>query len=305
MDSPSTPRVTLLDGFGLHPAGSGRRSVTDLPRAVQRLVAHLCLQRRGTRSATAARLWPDVPEDHAQGSLRSALWRLNGAVPGLVAASGGSLHLTADVRVDVRDLDAWARRVLVPGTEAEGPALPDPVLLGDLLPGWYDDWVLLERERLRQLRLRALEAVAVRLASAGRHAEALQAAHAAVRDEPLRESAHRVVVGVHLAEGNVAEAVRAYEFFRAMLADELGVAPTEQMTRLVQHVPRVRCTARPGPERPDASRPGPWWCEARAPGDVRGGAHPSTRAAHRGHGPAAHAGATRSGEHRCPPLTSR
>ena len=49
-----------------------------------------------------------------------------------------------------------------------------------------------------------------------------------------------MVVRLHLAEGNVAEAVRAYEFFRTMLEDELGVPPTELMTRLVHHVPRVR-----------------------------------------------------------------
>jgi DNA-binding SARP family transcriptional activator len=241
VDRPSTTCVTLLDGFRLDLPGSGRRpAADDLPRAVQRLVAHLCLSTRATRATTAGHLWPDVPEDHAHGSLRSALWRLNKAAPGLVESTGGALHLASDVRVDVRDLSRWARRAIAPSPETGDVALADTSLLGDLLPGWYDDWVLLERERLRQLRLQALEAVAVRLASLGRHGEALQAAHAAVRDEPLRESAHRVVVAVHLAEGNVAEAVRAYEVFRTMLADELGVAPTEQMTRLIQHVPRVQ-----------------------------------------------------------------
>ena len=241
MDRPPAARVTLLDGFVLDLSGRGRpRAADDLPRAVQRLVAHLCLSSRPTRTATAGHLWPDVPEEQAHGSLRSALWRLNKAAPGLVEASGGDLRLAADVRVDVRDLDAWARQAVSPCTGAEDVTPPDTVLLGDLLPGWYDDWVLLERERLRQVRMRALEAVAARLTSLGRHGEALQVAHAAVRAEPLRESAHRMVVGIHLAEGNVAEAVRAYEFFRTMLEDELGVLPTEQMTRLVEHVPRVR-----------------------------------------------------------------
>ncbi|SFT86058.1 DNA-binding transcriptional activator of the SARP family [Geodermatophilus amargosae] len=239
MDRPPAARVTLLGGFELDLVGRGRSTADDLPRAVQRLVAHLCLSTRATRTATAGHLWPDVPEDHAHGSLRSALWRLNKAAPGLVEVSGSALHLAADVRVDVRDLGAWARRAMAP-TGVEDVVLPDAALLGDLLPGWYDDWVLLERERLRQVRMQALEAVAARLASLGRPCEALQAAHAAVRAEPLRESAHRMVVRIHLAEGNVAEAVRAYEFFRTMLEDELGVAPTEQMTRLVQHVPRVR-----------------------------------------------------------------
>ncbi|WP_091368006.1 AfsR/SARP family transcriptional regulator [Geodermatophilus telluris] len=252
MDRPPAARVTLLDGFALDLPGRPRRSAgADLPPAVQRLVAHLCLSSRPARGALAGDLWPEVPEEHAHGSLRSALWRLNKVAPGLVRASASTLRLAADVRVDVRDLDDWARRAITPSGGAGDVAAPDGALLGDLLPGWYDDWVLLERERLRQLRLQALEAVAVRLAAAGRHGEALEAAHAAVRAEPLRESAHRVVVGIHLAQGNVAEAVRAYEVFRTVLADELGVLPSALMTRLVSHVPRVRRAL----ERQRAGRP--------------------------------------------------
>ena len=246
MDRASASRVTLLDGFGLHLPGGARRSAGDeLPRAVQRLVALVCLSHRPSRTATAGRLWPDVPEDHAHGSLRSALWRLNKAAPGLVEASGSALQLATDVRVDVREMSDWALRAVGAAggsDDASLPrtALPDTEFLGELLPGWYDDWVLLERERLRQLRIQALEAVADRLASLGRHGEALEAAHAAVSAEPLRESARRILVRIHLAEGNLAEAVRAYELFRTMLEDELGVPPTDQMTRLVQHIPLVR-----------------------------------------------------------------
>ncbi len=251
----SSAHVTLLDGFELDLVGRGRRATADdLPRAVQRLVAHLCLSTRAARTATAGHLWPDVPEDHAQGSLRSALWRLNKAAPGLVEVSGGALHLAADVGVDVRDLSAWARRAIAPVTGAGDVALPDPALLGDLLPGWYDDWVLLERERLRQLRMQGLESVAARLASLGRRCEALQAAYAAVSAEPLRESAHRMVVSIHLADGNVVEAVRAYECFRTMLEDELGVPPSESMTRLLAHVPRIRRTL--SARHPDCPRTG-------------------------------------------------
>jgi DNA-binding SARP family transcriptional activator len=243
VDRSPPARVTLLDGFGLELSDHGRPSTADdLPRSVQRLLAHLCLTSRPTRAAAAGRLWPDVPEAHAHGSLRSALWRLNRAAPGLIEASGCALRLGAGVRVDVRDLDVWARRATAPCSGPEEAAVPDAALLGDLLPGWYDDWVLLERERLRQLRMQALEAVAVRLALLGRHCEALQAAHAAIRAEPLRESAHRTMIRIHLAEGNVGEAVRAYEFFRTMLQDELGVLPSEPTTRLVQHVPRIRRT---------------------------------------------------------------
>jgi DNA-binding SARP family transcriptional activator len=113
---------------------------------------------------------------------------------------------------------------------------PQLALGGELLPGWYDDWVLPERERLRQLRLHALEVSADRLAREGRYGEAVQAAYAAVHTEPLRESAHRAVVRVHLAEGNVVEAVRAYRDFRDRLVHELGVSPTMQMEELISGV---------------------------------------------------------------------
>jgi DNA-binding SARP family transcriptional activator len=233
----TAPRITLLDGFTLQLGGGGTEAeVGDLPHGVQRLVAHLCLSGRPARTAIAGYLWPDVPEEHANGSLRSALWRLHKAVPGLIQVSGGALSLAPGVRVDVRELSDWAARALDPRVAVEELVVPAAGLRGDLLPGWYDDWVLLERERLRQLLVHSLEAIAVKLTVAGRHCEALQAAYAAVRAEPLRESAHRTVINVHLAEGNLAEAYRAYDLFRALLDDELGVVPTEQMTRLVDRI---------------------------------------------------------------------
>ena len=226
----TTTRVRLLDGF--------RVSVDDvpaegLPRGVQRLIAHLSLRGRPAREAIAGQLWPDVSESHAHGSLRPALWRIQKAVPGLVDVSGGAVTLAAGVRVDVRELLGWARAVLDPRTPADRTDAPAAALAGELLPGWCDDWVLLERERLRQLRVHALEALADRLVLAGRYAEAVQAAHAAARDEPLRESAHRALIRVRLAEGDVAEAIRVHDEFRDALARELGVPPSRQMQDLV------------------------------------------------------------------------
>jgi DNA-binding SARP family transcriptional activator len=228
------PRITLLDGFGVDVGRTGARTVVpELPHAVQRLVAHLCLSGHPPRSALAGQLWPEASEGHAHGSLRSALWRLQKAVPGLVRATGDHLVLADGVEVDVHELGHWADRARNPRVPLEEVEVPASGLRGELLPGWYDDWVLLERESLRQVRLHALERVAARLAAAGRYGDALEAAYAAVRAEPLRESAHRTVVCVHLAEGNVAEALRSFEHFRALLADELGVPPSSHMRRLV------------------------------------------------------------------------
>lgn len=234
MDQALLTRVGLLDGFTLHLAGAGPGPSTDLPRAAQRLIAHVSLSGRPARTAIAGQLWPDVSEEHAHGSLRSTLWRVQKVAPGLITVSSGTLCLAGDVRVDVHELTAWAQRAMDPCSSTDGLTAGDLGLPGELLPGWYDDWVLLERERLRQLRMHALEALAEKYVAAARYGDAVQAAYAAVRAEPLRESAHRTVVRVHLAEGNVAEAVRAYESFQARLADEVGAAPTRQMRRLIE-----------------------------------------------------------------------
>lgn len=229
-----TARVSLLDGFRVSvDRASAGTTVGGLPHGVQRLIAYLSLCGRAARGAIAGELWPDVSEAHAHGSLRSALWRVQRALPGLIDVSGGTVALAEGVRVDVRELVEWAQVVLAPGTRAESIDTPATALAGELLPGWYDDWVLLERERLRQLRMNALEMLADKLVVAGRYGEAVQAAYAAVRDEPLRESAHRALVRAHLAEGNLAEAMRAYAAFRDVLARELGVLPTQRMEDLV------------------------------------------------------------------------
>jgi DNA-binding SARP family transcriptional activator len=254
MDSALVTQVGLLDGFSLRLPRAGPGSTPDLPRAAQRLVAHLGLCGRLARTAVAGHLWPDVSEEHAHGSLRSTLWRVHKAAPGLVTVTGGTLALAPEVHVDVHELTDWARRALDPTAATDDLPTADLGLPGELLPGWYDDWVLLERERLRQLRMHALEALAEKYAAAARYGEAVQAAYAAVRAEPLRESAHRTVVRVHLAEGNVAEAVRAYESFQTMLAAEIGIAPTAEMCRLLDSLPGPR-SVRPRPFVPASRRP--------------------------------------------------
>jgi DNA-binding SARP family transcriptional activator len=233
VDAVPPVRVSLLNGFAVEFDGDDRLAAgADLPHSLQRLVAHLGVAGRPTRAVIAGQLWPDVPDKQAQASLRSALWRLQKTLPGLVDVCGGTMRLAEGVWVDVRELTEWALRVLGPRTDVDALVTPPFAMYGELLPGWYDEWVLVARERLRQLRMHALERLAEALSQAGRYGEAVQAAYAAVRAEPLRESAHRTLVAVYLSEGNAIEAIRAYESFRCLLASELGVVPTGQMEEL-------------------------------------------------------------------------
>jgi DNA-binding SARP family transcriptional activator len=222
-------RLSLLGGLEL----SKDDAVQELPASVQRLLAFVTLNGRSGRASLAGALWPEASEGHAHGSLRSALWRLGKSQPGMLLLTGNSVALDTCVSVDVHELCATAELLLAGAAPSAGRAVPSDLLDGELLPGWYDDWVLFERERLRQLRLHALEALAVTLAEQGRFAAAVQVGLAAVRIEPLRESAHRAVIRVHLAEGNVTEAVRQYRFCRRLFQQELGLEPSTLLTGLI------------------------------------------------------------------------
>jgi DNA-binding SARP family transcriptional activator len=96
---------------------------------------------------------------------------------------------------------------------------------------------VIERERLRQLFMHALERLSAEARAQGRFGEATEAGLAAVAFEPLRESAHRVVIEAHLAEGNVGEAIRQYELLRRLLQSKLGLEPTAQIRELVRSLP--------------------------------------------------------------------
>jgi DNA-binding SARP family transcriptional activator len=246
MQVATAPVVRLLDGFAVEPAAGGP-PVGELPRGVQRLVAHLCLTGRPARTAIAGELWPDVREEHAQGSLRSALWRLQKAVPGLLDVAGGTLAPAVGVRVDVVELVSWARRVLDPRGGVEDLAVPDAGLRGELLPGWYDDWVLLERERIWQRLLHAFEALSRRHVADGRLVEAVEAAMVAVKVDPLRETAQRVLLEALVCQGNWAQARRQYHAYRDLLARELGVEPDPGMARILHREHALTATGAIGP----------------------------------------------------------
>lgn len=234
LPGPPATSLALLQGFELRDHGA----VVGLPLSAQRVLAFVALQERPLhRLHVAGNLWVDSSQDQANANLRTALWRLRRPRCSLVAATSTHLALAANVAVDVHDTAARAQRAL---QHRAGQA--DLTVLcgaGDLLPDWYDDWLLVERERFRQLRLHALEALCDDLALAGFYAAATEAGLAAVSGEPLRESAHRALVKTHLAEGNVAEALRQYRVFRELIERELGIEPSDNMEQLVRPLRRI------------------------------------------------------------------
>ncbi len=228
--------IDVLGGFRFWVRG--KDALPDLPGGSQRLLALLALRERSvTRTAAAGSLWPEASGDHAHASLRSALSRLTLIAHEAVVASFRDLRLADDVAVDVRKAKALARRLLNASEPTQEGDLSDQAisaLSADLLPDWYDDWVVIEAEDWRQLRLHALDTLTERFIAAGRYADATGAALAAVKTEPLRESSHAALIRVHLAEGNRAEARAAFGRYRALLRAELDLEPSPIIQALVK-----------------------------------------------------------------------
>jgi DNA-binding SARP family transcriptional activator len=227
-------RLRLLTAFSLSHANLD----VTLGRTAQRLLAFVALHPEPVlRSYAAMMLWPDSTEKLAASNLRSALWRVHKVDKDLMRASKGTIAIGPAVAVDVSEAETMAYRALDPSfqdSEFQGWTPAIRTLSEDLLPEWYDDWVLLRRETFRQLRLHALETICDRLVAADRLAEAVQAGLRAVAAENLRESAHRSLLRAYLAEGNLGEVVRHYRWYRRLVKAELGAEPTPLIRRLVE-----------------------------------------------------------------------
>ena len=221
-------RLTLLGGFELRRGNAPILLAAGPQRVVAFVALHLRPLRRGYVSGS---LWPNATEARAAASLRSAMWRIQRHLP-LLTTIGDQVALASGVQIDLREASA-AAQTLVDVRDLDGVGVDRSLLTLELLPGWYDDWVLIERERWRQARLHALEVRCEMLAEAGRFGEALEVGLEALATDPLRESAHRALVRVHLAEGNVAEARRQYRLCEELLRQDLGVSPSESMLELL------------------------------------------------------------------------
>ena len=227
------PTISVLGTFAFR---SGDRALA-LTGGTRKLLALLALRRQPmTRALAAYTLWPDAPEVDASSRLRSALCRLRNSVGDIVDVANLDLQLRPEVGVDLRDSRALVNGLLErPGAALSGRTSSAAVrmLSGDLLPGWDDEWVVADGSEWHQLRLHALEAMAAHLVTEGRCADASLAALAAVRAEPLRESAHGALIKTFLAEGNQTEALDEFNRFRARLGVELGVEPSPRLSGLV------------------------------------------------------------------------
>jgi DNA-binding SARP family transcriptional activator len=238
--------ITLTGDVTIRATDAGapeRRRLGSAQARVALAVLTLERQQGVTRDALAEAVWPDELPSTWASALRTVVSRVRAFVapalppePEPVEAHGGRyrLQLPADVLVDVElaegavaaALDALATSDLAGARRRAGDAAD--TLRAPFLPDCDGEWVTAQRSRLAELLVTGLEVASQAAAAAGDGAGALVAANEAVGRAPLRESAHRCVMAAHAAGGNRAEALRAYQKLRRLLAQELGVDPAQE-----------------------------------------------------------------------------
>jgi DNA-binding SARP family transcriptional activator len=262
-----TLHIQLLGGFVLR-SGDTPITTVDSPR-MQALLALLVLQRSAPhlRQHVAFRLWPDSTEAQAHANLRTLLHRLRRALPDadrFLHVGAQTLQWRSDAlcTVDVAEFE----RALALAAQAEHDgnrhalrtALTEAVerYRDDLLPGWYEDWLLCERERLRQTFLTALERLMLVLECTQEYLAAIGYAQRLLRHEPLHEATYQHLMHLHALRGDRASALRVYQTCATVLARELAVAPsaaTCDVYERLQHMgAQQRCIA-PDPHPAPAS----------------------------------------------------
>jgi non-specific serine/threonine protein kinase len=229
--------IQLLGGFRLV-SDTTLLTTLDSPR-LQALLAYLVLYRAmpHARPHLAFRFWPDTTESQALTNLRTLLYRLRQALP----HADQFLHVDAQTvqwRADAPwtlDVAAFEDALAQPDQPQYhgNPTTQRKILAeavehyhGDLLPAWYDDWVLLERERLRQLFLTALERLVLLLEHEAAYPAAIGYAQRLLRHDPLHEATYQHLMRLHTLSGDRASALRVYQICATVLERELAVTPS-------------------------------------------------------------------------------
>ena len=182
--------------------------------------------------------WPDHPPRKLDGIFRSTLYRLRRSVfresvlyeDGLYRFNHGT-----DYWFDVETFEGLLEQAdRAPVLAEKVNLLEEAVALyqGDYLAGVYADWCTLERERLRERHLSALEALAGLHAARGNLQRAIQEYQQLVAQDPYREPVHRELMRCHYRLGDRAAAIRQYQDCSQVLRDDLGLSPEPETDEL-------------------------------------------------------------------------
>ena len=182
--------------------------------------------------------WPEHPPHKLDGVFRSTLYRLRRAVfrESVIFSDGlYSFNWETDFWFDVDTFETLLDQAEKESVEEEKRRMLEEALAlcqGDYLEGIYDDWCVLERERLRERELVARESLAKLYASRGSLQRAVEAYQQLVTLDPYREPAHRELMRCHYRLGDRVAAIKQYQICVQILRDDLGLSPTPETEEL-------------------------------------------------------------------------
>lgn len=241
----STLEISLFGSVQVHRNGHE----VKLTRISQTLLAYLMLYRHRPhhRDTLANLLWGDRSEDRARSCLSTALWRLRRVLEEeasgeayLITTPTGEIQFNPESAcwLDVAVFEGQVNRTVTTSpyalTAAEAEELWKALHLytGELMEGFYDDWVVWERERLRLLYVRGLMCLMRYYKHHGAYEESLLCGRRILHLDPLREEVHREMMRLYMESGQRALAARQYEICREVLTTELNVAPMPETQAL-------------------------------------------------------------------------
>ena len=227
-------------------------SGVNTPR-LQSLLAYLLVHRYApiSRQQLAFLFWPESSESQARTNLRHLVHSLRSALPdgeALLLGDGQEIEWNHQATFSL-DVDEFERSL---NEASSAPALHSALdrYRGDLLPACYDEWILPQRERLLQMYLEGLERQAVLLEQSGDTAQAIQVLQRLLQRDPVNEDAYQHLMALHLADGDRAGALHAYQTYATLFQRELGLEPSQAMQeayeKLLGLIPSVVAEPRPG-----------------------------------------------------------
>jgi len=217
-----------------------------LPPSTQSLFAYLILfhGRSHSRELLTSLFWEDLPFKNARRCLSTTLWRLRKGLPDgidclAISETGNVRFARSDSQwIDILSFEEKAhhglRLSLGEMDAADATVLEEAISLyrGNLLDGYYDEWVLQERERLHLLYLRTLSRLMRYYGERNELSKGILHGQRLLTVDPLREQIHRDLMRLYMKKGERSLAIQQYETCRHVLVNELGIAPMPETQAL-------------------------------------------------------------------------
>ncbi len=245
-------KINLLGGLQIIRAEA---HITDfISNKVPALLAYLAVTRRAhTRDKLASLLWGEMTDADAKNNLRQALTNLRKVADDCLTITRDSIECTGDCFLDSTKFESELKTASSLNSDAASVILADSLSLyrGDFLEGFYvrdapdfEDWMLAERARLRELALGALHTLTQFHTSRGNYSEAITYASRLLAFDPWREEAHRQLMLVQARTGQFNAALAQYEACKKILEKELGIQPALETAALYERIRSARQSGR-------------------------------------------------------------